>query len=707
MRGETGMSLHNISISKKLLFLSALSFAGIIVLVAFSLQQFKATMIQDRQIQTQHIVESAYSIVESMGKRAQNGEFNQEEAQKRAINALNAIRYDGSEYVFITDFDAGIIMHPITPSLNGKNLGDKTDPNGVPLFRLLSETAKHGEGAVAYHWPKAGHDKPVSKISYVKGYQPWQWAIGTGIYMDDVDTAFYQQVFFLGVIALVIVTVVILGSFLIGRDILKPLTTMTNNMSSLANGQLDTEVNGLNRGDEIGNMAHAVQVFKDNMIKTEQLTLEQKRDHEIKEQQRQKINSYIREFEVTMISVLDGLNKADTSVRNASEEVSNESNETKIQATTVASASEEATANVQTVAAAAEELSSSISEIGRQVSQSSDVTARAVEQTEATSNQIGELAASVSKIGEIVNLINNIAEQTNLLALNATIEAARAGEAGKGFAVVASEVKNLANQTTRATEEITAQITEIQTSTNLSVEAIQSTSRIIAEINHISSTIAAAVEQQGAATQEIAMNVDQASSGTQEVSTSIQQVQVSAEAADRSAHALLGISEALATESNTLRDQVSKFLKQVKLEDVEQTLFTWSDDLTSGDEGVDNDHKNLLDLINALYAAIKNDSESKIVHDTFNKLKAYTLQHFADEESVMERTDYPEIEAHRIEHQQFLERVEKTFTAFETSHSEHASIELIGLLSGFWQNHVGKTDLKFAAFMQKQMVKTT
>jgi methyl-accepting chemotaxis protein len=697
------MSLHNISISKKILMLSVVAFAGIIVLVGISLQQFRSAMMEDREIKTKHIVETAYSVVEDLAKRAEQGQLPVEEAKKLAMQSLEAMRYDGEEYLFIINFDAITLMHPVQPQLNGKDLSSTTDPNGVPLFKLLAEAGKTGEGFVGYHWPKAGFDKPVQKISFVKGYAPWQWAIGSGIYIDDVDTAFFNQILVLGAVVALVIFVVFVVSFFIGRDISVPLLTMTNNMSSLASGDLKTEIAGQGRGDEIGSMASAVQIFKENMIKTEELTRAQKRDQEIKDQQRELINSYIREFEVTMINVLDGLNAADSSVRTASNDVSSQSEETKLQATTVASAAEEATSNVQTVAAAAEELSSSIGEISRQVNQASQVTNRAVEQSQTTSTQMGELAASVSQIGEIVNLISDIAEKTNLLALNATIEAARAGEAGKGFAVVASEVKNLANQTTRATEDITKQISEIQGSTDRSVEAIHSITGVIGEINHISSMIASAVEQQGAATQEIAMNVDQASAGTQEVSNSILQVQRSAEAVDQSAKVLLQTSDNLETESNTLREQVSRFLKQVQLEDVdEQTLFSWSDELSCGNERVDADHKEMLQRINSLYTAIKGSKESDVVSGMYRELKDYTVQHFAEEEQVMAGVNYPDLDAHKVEHAEFVKRVEKSYEDYISAPSEYASVELIGLLASLWQKHIGSTDKKFANFMQNR-----
>lgn len=697
------MFLQNISISKKLLFLSLITFAGLAGLTAMSLQQFRLTMVEDRQIKTRHIVESAYSIVLDYAKKADQGTLTPEAAQKAAKETLEAMRYDGQEYIFITDFDATILMHPISPSLNGKNMGDTKDPNGVPLFRKISETGKNGEGFVNYHWPKAGHDKAIAKLSFVKGYTPWQWVVGSGIYMDDVDKAFYKAVFLLGGIAILVAALVLGASFFIARDIARPLNKMTRSMSSLASGALDTEIEGTHRGDEIGHMAEAVQVFKDNMIKNEELHIAKQQDEEIKEQQRQLINSYIREFEMTMINVLDSLNSSDQAVRQASNRVTVESDQTKAQATTVASASEEATANVQTVAAAAEELSSSISEIDRQVTQASEVTARAVTESEETSSHIRELEEDVSNIGEIVKLITTIAEQTNLLALNATIEAARAGDAGKGFAVVASEVKNLANQTTQATDDITARITEIQQSTSRSVNAIGSVSRVIREMNEISATIASAVEQQSAATREIAQNVDQASSGTREVSSSIIEVQKSAESANEAANSLMDVSDKLATESTSLRELVSRFLKQIKVDEQdEQTLFSWSDDLSCGNKKVDDDHRFLLGLINELYTEIKNDDDEHTIEDTFHKMQDYTKHHFADEEEIMRNSGYPDLEAHAAEHKQFMERLETSFNLYMKAPNKHASVELIGILASLWQKHVGYTDKAFATFLKSK-----
>jgi methyl-accepting chemotaxis protein len=272
----------------------------------------------------------------------------------------------------------------------------------------------------------------------------------------------------------------------------------------------------------------------------------------------------IADFETNVKSVVDQVAAASTEMRATAESMAASSEESVRQSNAVAAAAEEATANVQTVASASEELSSSISEISRQVSQSSKIAQEAVQEAERTNETVQGLAEASTKIGEVVNLINDIASQTNLLALNATIEAARAGEAGKGFAVVASEVKNLANQTARATEDISSQIAAIQQATTGAVEAIQGIGKTIDEVNEIAGTIAAAVEEQGAATNEISRNVQEAATGTQEVSQNIQGVSQAANEAGQGASEVLSAAEELSKQSEDLGNQVDAFLVQIK-----------------------------------------------------------------------------------------------------------------------------------------------
>jgi methyl-accepting chemotaxis protein len=401
------------------------------------------------------------------------------------------------------------------------------------------------------------------------------------------------------------------AGFAIITGVSGPIRRMTATMGRLAARDLKAEIEGAERKDEIGRMAAAVQVFKDAMIDGDRLAAEQEKlraeqeaakereriaaeqaraereaekesrqqaeaaqraaQEAEKERQRQieraraeRLNGLVAAFDRKASAMLKTVAAASTELQATATAMAGTAEEASRQSTAVAAATEEASANVATVATATEELSASVGEIGRQVTQSAQISARAVSEAEHTNQTIQGLAEAAEKIGQVVTLINDIAGKTNLLALNATIEAARAGEAGKGFAVVASEVKSLANQTARATEEIGQQIDGIQQATQEAVGAIADIAKVIGEISEINTAVASAIEEQGAATQEIARNVQQAAAGTQEVSSNI--VGVTQAAADTGAAAsqVLGAADALSRQSTELRQEVDQFLSEVK-----------------------------------------------------------------------------------------------------------------------------------------------
>jgi methyl-accepting chemotaxis protein len=360
-------------------------------------------------------------------------------------------------------------------------------------------------------------------------------------------------------------TVAGLVAFLIIRSIVGPVRDMTRSMGSLADGDLETTIPALDKHDEIGEMAQAVQVFKDNAIRVKKMEEEQKQAELRAEQEKRALMlKMANDFESSIGSVVESVSSASTEMQASAASLSATAEQTSKQSTTVAAAAEEASTNVQTVASAAEELSSSIAEISRQVAQSTDVASAAVAEVTNANRKVQGLATAAQKIGDVVALITDIADQTNLLALNATIEAARAGEAGKGFAVVAAEVKNLANQTAKATEEISSQISGIQGATDEAVLAIQSIGGTINTMNEITSTIAAAVEEQGAATQEIARNVEQAATGTNEVSSNIAGVNAAANETGASSEELLTAAQELSRQSEVLREEVNVFLDNIR-----------------------------------------------------------------------------------------------------------------------------------------------
>jgi methyl-accepting chemotaxis protein len=376
-----------------------------------------------------------------------------------------------------------------------------------------------------------------------------------------IDTVKLSKLIALG-FAIVLVGLI---SFLIGRAVSNALTAMVRVMIRLAAGDSAVAIPGVERKDEIGEMAGAVQVFKDSMIETERLRAEQT-ETERRQAIRRKadMNRLADDFEGAVGEIVKTVSSASTELEASAGTLTSTAERSQQLATVVAAASEEASTNVQSVASATEEMASSVTEISRQVQESSRIAQEAVEQAQHTNDRVGELSKAAARIGDVVELINTIAGQTNLLALNATIEAARAGEAGRGFAVVASEVKALAEQTAKATGEISQQITSIQAATDQSVVAIREIGQTIGKMSEIASTIASAVEEQGAATQEISRNVQQAAEGTLQVSSNISDVQRGASETGSASSQLLSAAQSLSGESNRLRLEVGKFLNSVR-----------------------------------------------------------------------------------------------------------------------------------------------
>jgi methyl-accepting chemotaxis protein len=459
--------------------------------------------------------------------------------------------------------DGVMIVHP-NAKLVGENQLEKKDARGALIFADMVNIAKNqGSGSYKYWWDDKGTVKP--KVSYIISIPEWNWLAGSGVFVDVVEQQAMDVVQRLLMVAGVCLVIAVLISYTIGRSITGPITLLNSCMQKLAGGNLEINVGMEERRDEVGAMAKTVKVFQENAKQVERMKSQQaEMERKSAEETRRVMIQMADDFEKSVGQVVSIVASAATELQANAKNLSKASDQTDHQSSAVAAASEEASAGVQTVASAAEEMAASIGEINRQVVESTQVTQGAVSEVKRTDSTVSSLADAAAQIGDVVKLIQDIAEQTNLLALNATIEAARAGDAGKGFAVVASEVKNLANQTAKATEEISKKIVMVQNVSGESVEAIRGIGKTIERISTITTAISSAIQQQTAATREISHNVQQASAGTKEVSTNIVKVTQAATESRMAAGEVLQAADELSRQAEQLRGDISKFLNKVR-----------------------------------------------------------------------------------------------------------------------------------------------
>lgn len=557
--------LSRLRIGHRLLLILVATVIGFGAVTALTLLQIRANLLDERKEQLQNIVHIAVDTVSYFHRLSESGALSEPEAQEQARNALRDIRFGANDYVFAYREDGTCLVFGPAQKREGTAMLDVTDQDGVKVVAEIIAAARAGGGFFGYRWPRNGSSETFPKLSYALPFQPWGWAIGTGVYIDDLDATFWATAKALGGAVAVVVALVGCGIVWIGRSITRPLSGLNRAMGSLAEGDTNVVVEGTAQSNELGEMARTVEIFKTNAIEKRRLEAQQEElERTTKEKQRRALLALADSFEADVKTVVDSVGNSAGQMQSTAESMSQSASEASRRADTVADASQTASANVQTVASAAEELSSAIREIGKQVGEAHNVTRRAAEGALATQARVRNLAEAAEKIGSIVALINDISAQTNLLALNATIEAARAGDAGRGFAVVANEVKGLAGQTARATEEIASQVEAVRSEIGGTVGAIEDIVETVNAINEISAGIAAAVEEQDSATREIAHSVEQAAVGTQEVSENIEGVSRAAGETGSAASLVLDAATELSRRSAEMRRYVETFLSNVR-----------------------------------------------------------------------------------------------------------------------------------------------
>ncbi|WP_029068877.1 methyl-accepting chemotaxis protein [Jonesia quinghaiensis] len=483
--------LRSMSITAKLIVLLLLTAFSMAALALVSVLVTRDRIFSERENATRAVVETAWGIVNSYGEQAAAGTLDEQTAKDGALAALEGLRYAQTEYFWVNDMSPAMVMHPIKPEMNGDDLSQNADPDGKLLFMEMVEVVQvDGEGFVSYQWPKPGVDAPQPKISYVKGYEPWGWVIGSGVYVDDVNAVAMRDAGLLAGAAAVLLLGVGVVTTVVKRSIVSPIRQVT---TVLTDSDISTRLDTGAGRTELEQLAIALNTMLD------------------------------RTAAVTsgVASAAQGLDEAAEQLASSSVHIAESAADSAQRTTQVAAMSSDVSDGISTVAAGAQQMGASIAEISRGANEVSSMASAAVASSQAVTTAVQELGETSSAITDVVRTITSIAEQTNLLALNATIEAARAGEAGKGFAVVASEVKDLAQETARATGDITTRVDGIQAAVQRAERDISEITALVAAINDHQTTIAGAVEEQTATTQEIVSSVTRVSEASHEMTVAL------------------------------------------------------------------------------------------------------------------------------------------------------------------------------------------
>ncbi|MBF0379666.1 MAG: cache domain-containing protein [Magnetococcales bacterium] len=604
-----------------------LAVLGMVVSGVVSISGKEKELLEDRKTQTKNLVETAFGAIKHFYELEQGGKMTRSQAQLQAKSVIKSLRYAGTNYFWINDYSAVIVMHPIKPKLDGKDLSEFKDKGGKKLFtEFTTVVKKHGEGFVDYLWPKPGLEEPAGKISFVKGFKPWGWIVGSGIYVDDIKAKFWQDAQDLAKTLVVIAIILAFVAYVLSLTIINPIKKISAVIADMAEGDLTQRIDIPTKSDEIYNIGHLVNKMADSLSdNTRSIRLQAQtvlavvRGLSRSGKMLESDSSHIHEMIIQSIKDNDEIDVETTNLKNSVDEaaddiqgvsgrvgqlsgeiqtIATDSDNASTNVTNMASAAEEMTANITSVNDSLEKVSGSVTTIATSIKEMTDslegvrvlcesastISNQASGLVEENQTIMTSLSDSAQKIGNVVEIISGIAEQTNMLALNAAIEAAGAGEAGKGFAVVANEVKELARQTVDATMEISNMVNEIQKKSSEATNTTDQVTDAFKNINKSNQEITTAITEQSDTVVNISTtmnNVEQASGevsrNMQELASAAQEVSHNAQEAASNTSSIASSSNRAATEADTFSQEVSSISdKTQQIKGLGDGIFTAS-----------------------------------------------------------------------------------------------------------------------------------